>query len=130
MIKLFTHTDLDGIGCAVLAYLAFGRDNVDVEYYNYDGVDDRVKAFLSDPDLRNSYDEIYITDISISEELAKTIDVFINPFNIHLFDHHATALGLNKYDWCEVKVEMDNGIKTSGTELFWKYLYNIGAYEK
>lgn len=26
MIKLFTHTDLDGIGCAVLAKLAFGKD--------------------------------------------------------------------------------------------------------
>lgn len=29
--KLFTHTDLDGVGCAILAYLAFGRENVDVE---------------------------------------------------------------------------------------------------
>ena len=25
MVKLFTHTDLDGIGCAVLAKLAFGK---------------------------------------------------------------------------------------------------------
>ena len=24
-IKLFTHTDLDGVGCAILAYLAFGK---------------------------------------------------------------------------------------------------------
>lgn len=29
-IKLFTHIDLDGIGCAVLAYLAFGKENIDV----------------------------------------------------------------------------------------------------
>ena len=36
--KLFTHCDLDGIGCAILAYFAFGRDNVDVEYCNYDDV--------------------------------------------------------------------------------------------
>lgn len=28
-IKIFTHIDLDGIGCAVLAYLAFGKENVD-----------------------------------------------------------------------------------------------------
>ena len=27
-IKLFTHTDLDGVGCAILAYLAFGIENV------------------------------------------------------------------------------------------------------
>lgn len=36
--KLFTHTDLDGVGCAILAYLAFGRENVDVEYCNYNDV--------------------------------------------------------------------------------------------
>ena len=120
-IKLFTHTDLDGISCAILAYLAFWRDNVDVEYCNYDDVDEKVETFLSNSDLRNLYDKIFITDISISEELAKAIDVWINPFNIRLFDHHATALWLNKYDWCEVSVELNN-IKTCGTELFWKYL--------
>lgn len=129
MIKLFTHTDLDGIGCAILAYLAFGRDNVDVEYCNYDDVDKKVKAFSSNSDLRNSYDEIYITDISISEELAKTIDVWINPFNIHLFDHHATALGLNKYDWCEVRTDL-GGMKTSGTDLFNDYLILEGYLNK
>lgn len=124
MIKLFTHTDLDGIGCAILAHLAFGRGNVDVEFCNYDDVDEKVKAFLSDSDLRNSYDEIYITDISIGEELAKTIDVWINPFNIHLFDHHATALWLNEYEWCTVMVEHHySGIKTSGTELFSMHLF-------
>lgn len=120
-IKLFTHTDLDGIGCAILAYLAFGRDNVDVEYCNYDDVDEKAETFLSNSDLRNLYDKIFITDISISEELAKAIDVWINPFNIRLFDHHATALWLNEYEWCEVSVELNN-IKTCGTELFWKYL--------
>ena len=33
MIKLITHTDLDGIGCAILAKIAF-RDNVEIEYCN------------------------------------------------------------------------------------------------
>ena len=83
-IKLFSHCDLDGIGCAVLAYLAFGRDNVDVEFCNYDDVDEKVETLLSNSDLRNLYDKIFITDISISEELAKAIDVWINHFNIRL----------------------------------------------
>ena len=33
MIKLITHTDLDGIGCAILAKIAF-RNNVEIEYCN------------------------------------------------------------------------------------------------
>ena len=120
-IKLFTHTDLDGAGCAILAYLAFGRDNVDVEYCNYDDVDEKVEKLLSNVDERSVYDMIYITDISICDELAEEISKWIYPFNVCLFDHHATALYLNKYDWCEVSVELNN-IKTCGTELFWKYL--------
>lgn len=130
-IKLFTHgADLDGVGCAILAYLAFGRDNVDVEYCNYDDVDEKVETLLSNLDLRNLYDKIFITDISISEELAKAIDVWINPFNIRLFDHHATALWLNQYEWCEVRVAYDNGVKTSGTELFFKHLDKHGYLDE
>ena len=129
-IKLFSHTDLDGVGCAILAYLAFGRENVDVEYCNYDDVDEKVETLLSNSDLRNLYDKIFITDISISEELAKAIDVWINPFNIRLFDHHATVLWLNEYEWCEVRVDYDNGVKTSGTELFFKHLDKHGYLDE
>lgn len=128
--KLFTHTDLDGIGCAIVAYLAFGRDNVDVEYCNYDDVDEKAETFLSNSELRNLYDKIFITDISISEELAKAIDVWINPFNIRLFDHHATALWLNEYEWCEVIVEdPEYGFKTCGTELFCRHLIETGYFK-
>ena len=52
-IKLFTHgADLDGIGCAILAYLAFERENVDVEYCDYDDVDEKVEKLLSNVDER------------------------------------------------------------------------------
>ena len=129
-IKLFSHTDLDGVGCAILAYLAFGRENVDVEYCNYDDVDEKVETLLSNSDLRNLYDKIFITDISISEELAKAIDVWINPFNIRLFDHHATALWLNEYEWCTVMVGHHySRIKTSGTELFSMYLFENEQFD-
>ena len=130
-IKLFTHgADLDGIGCAILAYLAFGRENVDVEYCDYKDVDGKVETLLSNSDLRNLYDRIFITDISISEELAKAIDVWINPFNVRLFDHHATALGLNEYEWCKVMVEDPKyGFKTCGTELFCRHLIETGCFK-
>ena len=44
MVKLFTHTDLDGVGCAVLAKFAFGND-VDIEYCNYDDIDSKVEDY-------------------------------------------------------------------------------------
>lgn len=125
-VKLFTHTDLDGVGCAVLAYLAFGKENVDVEYCGYDDIDEKVREFLLHNEI--TYDAIYITDISINEENAREINSWVARDKVHLFDHHATALWMNKYDWCEVKVEAERGnnetIKLSGTEMF--YLYLIG----
>ena len=128
-IKLFTHTDLDGIGCAILAYLAFGRENVDVEYCDYSNVNDKVGDFF----VKGSpveYNAVFITDISINNELAIYITNEASEPRVHLFDHHATALGLNKYDWCEVSVINDTlGIKTSGTELFYTYLRRRGQFE-
>lgn len=128
-IKLFTHTDLDGIGCAILAYLAFGRESVDVEYCDYSNVNEKVEKFWDDPELE-AYDYIFITDISIKEKLAIHITNEASEPRVHLFDHHATALGLNKYDWCEVSAMNDTlGIKTSGTELFYTYLRRRGRFE-
>lgn len=124
-IKLFTHTDLDGVGCAILSYLAFGEENVDVEYCNYDDVDDKVEEFMENEDLYRSYDRIFITDISVSDWVANMIDCLDKAERkVRLFDHHATALGLNKCEWCTVTeyLNVSHGIKTSGTELFYLYL--------
>lgn len=123
-IKLFTHTDLDGVGCAIIAYLEFGKENVDVEYCNYDDVDDKVEAFIENEDLYRSYDSIFITDISVSDQVASMIDCLDKvERTVRLFDHHGTALRLDNYFWCTIYEYLD-AIKTSGTELFYLYLRN------
>lgn len=120
-IKLFTHTDLDGVGCAVLAYLAFGRENVDVEYCDYDNVDEKVMGFLENN--IKPYSMYYITDISVTDETVKEIDSRSWREKVRLFDHHATALVLNKYDWCEVRVDDTlSKAKTCGTAIFFRHL--------
>lgn len=113
-IKLFTHTDLDGVGCAILAYLAFGKENVTVEYCDYDDIDLRVSQFFIKGNP-GEYDKVFITDISINENLAVAIDRYSKSGLWRLFDHHQTALGLNKYDWCNVLIEATDG---SGLKTF------------
>ena len=122
-IKLFTHTDLDGVGCAILAYLAFGKENVSVEYCNYDDIDLRVSQFFIKGNP-GEYDKVFITDISINENLAVAIDRYSKSGLWQLFDHHQTALELNKYEWCNVLIKAPDGpgLKTCGTELFGVYL--------
>ena len=129
-IKLFTHTDLDGVGAAVLAYLMFGIENVNVEYCDYNDINEKVEKLLSNIEDRCVYDTIFITDISIDAELADAIRVWICPCNVLLFDHHPTALYLNDYYWCKVQIESDTGLKTCGTEMFFQYLYDYGYFKK
>lgn len=121
MFKLFTHTDLDGIGCAVLAKYAFLGTGVDIEYCNYDDIDSKVKEYFNN----DSEYECHITDISINEELANEINDSHKKYQ--LLDHHPTALNLNKFNWCKVQIENeDTHIKTSGTELYYHWLIENG----
>lgn len=124
MIKLFTHTDLYGIGCAILAYYTFGKDRVDVEFCDYDDIDSKVNDFYKNEYLKDHLKYyVFITDISISDEIAEKINSSQNRHLMMLLDHHSTALLLNKYDWCKINI-VDNrtGLKTSGTEMLYRFL--------
>ena len=123
MDKIFTHTDLDGIGCAILAKLV--HPSIEVEYCDYDNVNQKVSDFLDD---NIGLGDLYITDISVSEEVAQRIN---DNTDFILLDHHPTALGLNKYKWCTVKVEdKTTGLKTCGTEMFYHWLVEYGYLNK
>lgn len=144
-IKLFTHTDLDGVACAILGIIAFGKSNIDVEYCDYNDINEKVKQFIINKEY-NNYDFVYITDISINEEVAELIDntqpdTFKEGFCLgemfQLLDHHPTALWLNKYFWANVKIYNNPNIKdfkTSGAYMFKEYLVrscilnNINCY--
>lgn len=115
MDKIFTHTDLDGVGCAVLA--KYYNPAIEVEFCDYDNIDRKVSDFLDD---NIALGDLYITDISVSEEIAERLDY---DTDFILLDHHPTALGLNKFKCCTVRVEDENtGIKTCGTEMFYHWL--------
>ena len=115
MDKIFTHTDLDGVGCAVLA--KYYNPEIEVEFCDYDNVNQKVNDFL---DNNIALGDLYITDISVSEEIAERLEY---DTDFILLDHHPTALGLNKFKCCTVRVEDENtGIKTCGTEMFYQWL--------
>lgn len=117
-IKLFTHTDLDGVGCAILGLLAF--NDIDIEYCDYIDVNDIIGRFVND-NMYDKYDKIFITDISVNEEVAKGINNLKDRCKFNLIDHHKTAEWLNKYSWCYVD-EYAKGLRgtrlASGTSLF------------
>ncbi|MGB3261210.1 DHH family phosphoesterase [Paenisporosarcina sp.] len=119
MYKLLSHNDLDGVGCGVLAKLAFGKQ-VKVRYNSVSSLDREVTWFLENDD-KNTF--LFITDLSVNEENEKKLnDFFRTKGNVQLIDHHKTSLHLNEYDWGHVLVEDEQGKLTSATSLFYHYL--------
>lgn len=113
MIKLITHNDLDGIGCEVVFKLLYGNE-VDVLSLGYDKVNNIVEQSLEELRL-GTYEKLFITDLSISEELAKIIDK--EGLKVQLLDHHPSAIHLNEYPFAQVIINLSNGLKNSGTYL-------------
>jgi uncharacterized protein len=106
MLKLLSHNDLDGVGCGILAKLAFGED-VKVRYNSISGLNREVEWFLENDD-KNTF--LFITDLSVNEKNEHRINEFyLAGGKVQLIDHHKTALHYNNYPWGHVVVEDEVG---------------------
>src|SRR4051812_30358420 len=119
MYKLLSHNDLDGVGCGILAKLAFGND-VKVRYNSISGLNREVEWFLENDD-RSTF--LFITDLSVNEKNEQSLKEFYeNGGKVQLIDHHKTALHYNDYEWGHVVVEDEEGKLTSATSLLYEHL--------
>ena len=122
-IKLFTHTDLDGVGAVAVLKHYFNTDVAKIDYKKcgYGWIDDAVTDFIK-YDYGN-YDLVMITDISVNETVANELNaLYEKNGNIQLIDHHETALWLNDYEWASVTVKNEQEQLESGTSLLNTYL--------
>lgn len=128
-IKLFSHTDLDGYGCNIIMDFLVGNSNkisYDAENLDYTNVNTKIKEFIKNGEWGN-YDKIFITDISVNDEVASYLDDIGH--RVRLLDHHPSALWLNEHgchnEWATVKINNETtGEKTSGTEMLFEELAN------
>jgi len=122
MIHLFTHTDLDGLGCAIVARAYLGTD-LSVVFCDYDNVNKELNEFMQS-DRWHEEDKVIISDISPDDETAEKIEHWLAANNIDLvmLDHHNSAvIRLNGYTWSKAYTEYPDGRKTSGTSLVFDY---------
>lgn len=94
-----THNDGDALGCQLVLEFKYGRENVVNERCNYNNVNKTLYDYLKTK--HGEFDMIFITDISISENMANWIDKSFSD-KVILIDHHGTAQWLNKYSWANV----------------------------
>ncbi|MGA5688651.1 DHH family phosphoesterase [Cytobacillus pseudoceanisediminis] len=121
MYRLYTHNDLDGVGCSIVAKIAFGKD-VEVRYNSVMGLDHQIeKLFENEKNLKDDF--LIITDLSVNDEnLIRLDDLEKGGGKVRLIDHHKTALHFNDYSWGRVKVQYDDGRLTAATSLLYEYL--------
>lgn len=134
MYHLFSHNDLDGVSCGIIAKLALGED-VTVSYNSIGRLNQSVEAFL---EQATSDDILLVTDLSVNEENEGRISQFVaDGGKALLIDHHKTSLHLNEHPWASVTVQQEDGKLTSATSLFYEYAVkqnwlahseNVGAY--
>lgn len=118
MIKIFTHTDLDGIGSVVLADLAYGKENIHYETHNYNTIDQAVVDFYESGRYLE-YNSVALTDISVrTPESIEALEKMNESIIVVLLDHHPTATNLNEYEWAVVDTESN----TCGTEMFYNHI--------
>lgn len=112
---LITHLDLDGISPIILMNLINANfEYRSIEIAELDEVFDELKATFP------NYRHVYFTDLTLKPEMYDYI-IENELTNVLVFDHHATHLFANDYDFVNVVIDYD-GIQTCGTEIFYKYL--------
>ncbi|CAM3648194.1 MULTISPECIES: DHH family phosphoesterase [Paenibacillus] len=127
MYHLYSHNDLDGVGCGIIAKCAFG-DGVDVRYNTINGLNQQVARYLNRFSLEeHPYDMLFITDLSVAPDIEKQLNLFVEEGGqVQLIDHHKTALHLNDYMWGQVTVTHRDGRLASATSLLYEYLIQHG----
>lgn len=108
---LITDTDLDGVGCAVLFSIINPANKV---YFHEHGTSEQKIVDIVD---QWPWEYVFITDLSISQELATYLN---RRGNVNLFDHHKTSLELSKtYDWAFVNTNY------CATYIFYHFLSTV-----
>ena len=131
-VLIFSHgSDVDGMGSVVLSKLAFDK----VDYVLSPGFGELEPVFRSyiESGKLYEYDMVYITDLPLFQP---SLDMVANDSKLKdrvlIFDHHNGSLaeGCGIYDFENINEIGDDGKKTCGTELFYRYLCNKGYLKR
>ena len=121
---IFTHNDLDGVGCGVIGKYYF--PDAYVQYCSYDNIDDTLLYFLSHNENILSEMRIIISDIYYKQENSDITEMLRMAGELIICDHHATSAWLNNVDFQHnsfVNVIADSDV--CGTKILFKILDNL-----
>lgn len=129
-VLLFTHkNDIDGMGNAILAQLAFSE--VDYELCGTFDLTSSVESYF-EKDKIYQYDRIYVTDLCLEDPVLSKVAMDSKlEGKVLVFDHHKTFTDpkYTSHKFVTVKIEDEYGL-CCGTSLFYKHLVSEGLIDK
>lgn len=136
----FTHDDLDGGGCAVIAAHVFPEHKRSVKYCHYNGpksIDTVLMTFLDNHQPQEGEEHtLLITDILPSESVCEVIDHHLGEFaKVTAYDHHdTTSWAKGKYPWvfhgeaCGTRLLYESTQTTS--DKMHSFVYAVDAWDR
>ena len=126
---LFTHDDLDGVGCSVIYHLAHMhmREHEEYEVVNCSNfsINDDVRKWLSL--ISPNETEITFADICCDEYLLK--ELYNIGYDIKVFDHHKTNMyACDIVEGAQIIPINELGVMESGTSLIYNYYVDMGTF--
>ena len=119
---IFSHeSDIDGLGCIILAKLAFPE----IDYIllpNPEKLELVFREYIISKKLEE-YERIFVTDLALYDPALTMVANSDLKDKILVFDHHKGAIEdkMDRYSFTKI-VEEDEKGKRCGTELFFEYL--------
>ena len=123
---MFTHDDLDGVGCGIIFKAKFGLD-APVSYCSYSTFNNRIAEYLTNMEAKGKVGSLMVTDASISPQTAALLDAYVaRGGQVVLLDHHSNgapdADGLPYLTWVNAKPWAHVDGSRCGTKLAYDYL--------
>lgn len=114
--------DIDGLSPVI--FLKLIKKKLDVILLNANDIEAKVCEIIKNQTYKK-YDEIFITDLTLSRKVCDLImsneccDIF------HTFDHHAIDLSANDYSFGTAISRNEDGVNECATSLIYKYLVKL-----
>lgn len=124
-VLLIRHNDLDGKGNGVIMQTFANKFNFTLTQKECKRSADEAIVEYLDNDTLKEFDLIIISDLSVTEPVAKRINALSEDIKckIKLIDHHASAIYLNEYEWACVIPHNTPMLVESGTSLLYKMIF-------
>lgn len=130
-LQLFTHDDLDGVGCGIIFKAKFGID-APVSYCSYSTFNSRIIDYITAMNAKGRTGFLMITDASLAPQTAIAIDGYVERGGqVALLDHHANGApweGTPYLEWMRTKPWAHVDSHHCATLLAYDYLQPSDAY--